>query len=754
MQLVGYADRASVQPGAEIGFMVSAEAQRYHASIVRLIHGDTNPAGPGFKALAVPSAIEGTHRGQVQPVHPGSWVHVPFTAGLELPGSFTVQMWICPTTPDKPQQTLLATTADDGTAVELGLDSGRVTLRRRDRAGGTSAISVAQPVVRCTWYVVAATYDHGDATASLTLQPLASIAAELADAAAGPLQPAGDEPSEPGRTGVTIAARPSPAGGQVAERFYNGKIEAPRLYDRALSPRELAALAADADPTTVDGLVAAWDFAADIATDRVTDVAGGHHGRTRQRPTRGVTGHRWDGSVEGWPHAPEHYGAIHFHDDDLDDAGWQRSIAWTVPADTPSGVYALRLQGGADTDHIPFVVRPPTGRPTARIALLWPTFSHLAYANEHMLGTPQQRADFARAGADLDQLPYPTPADEYVLAHRLNSCYDTHTDGSGVCYASRLRPLLNMRPDYRMASLDAGRGSPHQLGADLHLVDWLFEHGYDVDVVTDDDLHHEGHALVDPYRVVLTGTHHEYWSAAMLDAVSAHLDGGGRMLSLTGNAYYWVTALDPDGGHTIEIRRRGPGSRTWDAAPGEGYLATTGEPGGLWRYRARSPQQLVGVGFTAQGIGSGRPYARQPDSFDPRAAWVFDGVGDDELIGDHPCLVSSYGAAGFEIDRADSDLGTPRRTLLLATATGFSDRFQHCSEEVTQSSSSEGGSVNPLVRADMVLLEYPGDGAVFSPGSITWCGCLSHNGYANTVSRVTANVLNRFLADEPVTTPC
>ena len=33
-------------------------------------------------------------------------------------------------------------------------------------------------------------------------------------------------------------------------------------------------------------------------------------------------------------------------------------------------------------------------------------------------------------------------------------------------------------------------------------------------------------------------------------------------------------------------------------------------------------------------------------------------------------------------------------------------------------------------------------------GSIAWCGALSHNGYENNVSRITENVLRRFLAPE------
>jgi N,N-dimethylformamidase len=236
----------------------------------------------------------------------------------------------------------------------------------------------------------------------------------------------------------------------------------------------------------------------------------------------------------------------------------------------------------------------------------------------------------------------------------------------------------------------------------------------------------------------------------MLDALRDWLVDGGRLMYLAGNGFYWVAELEPEGGHTVEIRRRGPGTRSWDAAGGEEHLSSTGELGGLWRYRNRAPQQLVGVGFTAQGAGAGRPYERQPGSFDPRAAFAFEGIGPDELVGDHPCLVSSYGAAGFELDRVDYSLGSPHRTIILATATGFSDSFQHVSEETLMTTSKEGGTVNDLVRADMVLLEYPRGGAVFTPGSITWCASLSWNQYKNNVSRITANVLDRFLEERPV----
>jgi N,N-dimethylformamidase len=87
---------------------------------------------------------------------------------------------------------------------------------------------------------------------------------------------------------------------------------------------------------------------------------------------------------------------------------------------------------------------------------------------------------------------------------------------------------------------------------------------------------------------------------------------------------------------------------------------------------------------------------------------------------------------------------------VLAAATGFSDLYQHVIDEVLESDSQQGGTVHPDVRADMVLVQHDNGGAVFSPGSITWCSCLSADRYRGSVSRVTENVLRRFLEEEPL----
>jgi N,N-dimethylformamidase len=48
-----------------------------------------------------------------------------------------------------------------------------------------------------------------------------------------------------------------------------------------------------------------------------------------------------------------------------------------------------------------------------------------------------------------------------------------------------------------------------------------------------------------------------------------------------------------------------------------------------------------------------------------------------------------------------------------------------------------------------VFFETPNGGAVFATSSIAWAGSLSHNNYQNNVSRITSNVLKRFLDERP-----
>jgi N,N-dimethylformamidase len=732
--IVGYADHLRVQPGETIKFMVSSEVPRYRADIVRLIHGDANPSGPGIREEVVDSPANGEHAGRRQELPLGSYAFVPDHPTLRITGSFTFTAWIAPTSqrgssPDSFVGFEGVLTKWAGARGGYGIfidEEGRLALWITDASGRTEKLASQQPLrpwvpaipgmnnrpqgVTTTWYFVAVTFDASAGRVEIHQDPLNTFTFD---------------PTRVVTTRTTairqLATNDSPlliAGAwERADRVhahFNGKIDNPRLYGQALSREAIAEVKQGRSPAAP---IAAWDFAADIESDRISDTGPGSlHGRTVNLPMRAVTGHNWDSFEMDYKRARAQYGAIYFHDDDIDDARWEVGFEFRVPDTLKSGMYAARLRAGNYEDYIPFTVRPRKGRPTsAKIALLIPTFSYLAYAGT---GTS---------------------------AFRPLSLYSRHSDGSGVCYSSRLRPITNMRPKIQT-------NNPWQFMADTHLIDWLDVKKFDVDFFTDEDLHFEGASALAPYKVVMTATHPEYYSLEMLNGVRNYLNGGGRFMYLGGNGFYWVTPMDPTGRY-IEVRRR-DGTEHWQGAPGEHYHSLTGEPGGLWRFRGMAPQQYFGVGFTAQGFDRNQPFKRMPGSFDPRAEWIFEGIGRDELIGTHPSLVLEVGAAGSELDRADFALGTPPHTLVLASSSGHSDAYQHVVEQINTSNGARpGGTQNPLVRADMVFLEYPNGGAVFSSSAIAWCGSLSYNKYDNNVSRITENVLRRFAGDAPFPAP-
>ena len=119
-----------------------------------------------------------------------------------------------------------------------------------------------------------------------------------------------------------------------------------------------------------------------------------------------------------------------------------------------------------------------------------------------------------------------------------------------------------------------------------------------------------------------------------------------------------------------------------------------------------------------------------------------DAIGDFGLRGN--------GAAGLEIDRADATLGSPPSLLLLATADRIGYGGLPTPEEFRTTHRGLTGEQNARVRADMTLFPTANGGAVFTTGSIAWVCSLSHNGYENNVSRITGNVLRRFLDPAPL----
>jgi N,N-dimethylformamidase len=744
MRAIGYTEPWSVPRGRRVDVMVSTDSDSYEVDIVRLIHGDENPAGPGFKEEVVASPAGGRLSGRVQKLRRGSHLVAPLVTLNG--GGVSVGLWGWPTRLAAGRQVLVELGGADGFRLALGAD-GLVTFE----AGAQVVARSELPLREREWVWVSGGLDPEAALARLVivrqqfsrLLPAETVEGRLS----GLAMPAGQ-----------LLAGAGTEDGELSAHF-NGKLEGPVVIGRALDGAGLASLATAAHLEATEGAMQMFDFGSAFDSSAASEVVSGRDGILVNLPQRAVTGHNWSGHETDWRHAPDEYGACWFHDDDLGDAGWETDFSWEVPADTRPGIYAARITTEKEVDHIPFFVRPAKGQPSARIALLLPTFSYLAYAND------QATWRDPRAPSAVPRiLDYLMEEDYRIVEEELLSLYDHHSDGSGVCYSSRRRPILTMRPKFRLAVTM----TPHQLGADLYIIDWLDALGFEYDVITDEDLDGEGRDLIDGYSVVMTGSHPEYISTTMWDALEGYIADGGRLMYLGGNGWYWVVSESRKEPWYLELRRGYTEGLGWDSGPGEYHHATTGELGGYWIHRGRTGQSLTGVGFTGAGWDACLPYHRLPDSFDERVAFMFEGIGAHEPIGDFGLVIG--GAGGFEIDRADVYQGTPADALVVARAEGFSSQYggkhedwylepyqQALVEHLGRPKPGEAvvyprsldGEHNPLLRADLVYFTTPAGGEVFSTGSIAWTGSLSHNGYDNNVSRLTANVLRRFAAGAP-----
>ncbi len=740
--VLGYAWPLIASPGETIAFHLSSrEVRAVTADVVRVRCADPDPQGPGMKLDVLPASITGELAVPHQPLHPGSCAVVadsPVLAGL---GAFTVGAFVWPTLRDATEQTLVSRwRADTGEGWRLAIDPAGHLEFVVGAQGQVWRARSPRPLPVREWAVAGGAWDAENGVLQVMVRSIDQQAGRDATGDASIAAPRAL--AWPADTPLMIAAHAAGAGADaLAAGFYNGKIDRPRLVAGVLDIDGLHRVCETLNPSPRDpALVAAWDFSIGIPTSDVTDLSGNRlHGLLRQMPTRAVTGANWDGSADRWKEAPHQYGAIHFHADDMADAGWAPSTSFRIPDGWRSGYYALRLRARSDgsdpiESFVAFFVRAPIGKPTSKLAFVASTGTFLAYANGAL------RMDQVHAEAMLEGLLTLSADDAYLQEHRELglSTYDTHSDGSGWCISTARRPILTMRP----------RGAIFNYGNDSHLIDWLEERGEAYDLITDDDIDRHGIEVLRPYTCVITGSHPEYVSRPMMDAFDAYQRGGGRHMYLGGNGFYWRIAYHPSVPHAIEMRRGISGLRSWESESGEGSLAFTGEPSGTWRSNGRAPQRLVGVGFDGQVFTESFPYRWLPAASDPALSWLTRDIDLAAPLGDFG--LRGNGAAGIEIDRVDPMLGSSPALVRLATADRMGYGGIPTPEEVRTLYRGFTGEQNAQVRADLAFFPTANGGAVFSTGSIAWVCALSCNGYRNNVSQLTANVLQRFLDPAPL----
>ena len=383
-----------------------------------------------------------------------------------------------------------------------------------------------------------------------------------------------------------------------------------------------------------------------------------------------------------------------------------------MPRDWKSGYYDVLLSASAaDGDrvrsHAFFVVRPSQPGRNANILLQLSTNTSNAYNRwggaSFYRGPdgPARRLSFERPYAGLPGVEIPrffsleekmeedlTPGplstrlrarfEELVAEHgvpgiRLSPRAEVGVDDPGRRW--RIIDLLGPGPanciiQKRKDRLDVHDGTTAWecgwLKWQHPFVAWAEREGYQIDFASNADLEFQPEIL-QPYRLVLSVGHDEYWSSPMRDHLEAVIENGGNVAFFSGNTAYWQVRTEAGGHSLVCWKDQFPQDPV--CGTGDHRLLTT-----LWCHHliGRPENQLTGVSFSHGG------YARYFDQFpDGNGAftihqpehWIFEGTGlrRGDLLGANHRIVT-YECDGCELHWED---GVPRPTYQDGTPETF-----------------------------------------------------------------------------------
>jgi hypothetical protein len=711
--VMGYADRTSVAPGEIIDFHISNDTP-FTMGIYRLGLDENDAAAdlqmPDFPEVHVAEAA-------VQPIHPGSYVHVP--NGLtddEATLGFTVECWVRPqdcskqaaivTQYDFPERCGFGLFLQPGGAVAFYLGSG-------GQHEDAFLLSTGPVLKRNEWAHVVGRWDGK--TMSIWID------------GANRAERARTESWAPGSAPLRLAAS---AVRSTVNRFFDGDLAMPVLYGRALSATEIAARTSERALVLPEGdVLAVWPLTEEkgavIASSDARSGRSHRNGTIVNHATWQIGGPSFNANVPRYP-TPGNPGAydpnadetrghgLRFCSDDLYDCGWRVTHSYRVPANAKSGFYAARLRYSQQPrharhsehfHHITFVVTKAASKPKSDVVLVVPTNTFIAYNAKPFRGTKP----------GLVQLSTSSHRTEEPLApgEPGHSAYTPHQSGVPAFHMGLRMPMPSADPYSRYGVQSYG----HLVQPVRAIQNWLESSGYAYDVVTDLDLHDDS-TLLTGYKAVIIPGHSEYWTTAAYDHVKDYLAANGNLLVLSGNTMFWRVSFDSS--RTImECRKIDCGGTSESPRlHGETWHSEDGRRGGLLRECGYPAYPLIGLETAAvlspKSPGSVSTIAA-PDHF------LFAGVN-----------VNAFGAnlAGHEVDcrvstleasrvAAASDVPAhatapvePANIVTLATSSGgqttaFYDYFVR---DVASTASSN--------RGDLVYWERPDGGKVVNVGSI------------------------------------
>ena len=441
---------------------------------------------------------------------------------------------------------------------------------------------------------------------------------------------------------------------------------------------------------------------------------------------------------------------------------WPAVLSVEIDKAWPSGVYRIQVQSADDPDgnvaaaHL-FAVRSDGAPDPLRLALITTDATWQAYndwgGSNHYEGVIEDQSKRFSARLSIHRplargfisLPAGSPRTLPVERPPI---------GSEVSYPHMEWAWQN---GFSKKYASAGWASYEK-----HFYHWARSQGFEVDVLTQQDLHYRPE-LVLGYRCAVIVGHDEYWSWEMRDALDHYIDSGGRLARFAGN-YLWQIRLEQGGEiqicHKYEARDQDPvfGTRNarfttncWESPevgrPGHASIGLDGSRGvyagwgGLAAHGSR--------GFTvyrpdhwafercALGYGdilgdAGPVFGYEVDGLDYR---IEDGLPFPLPKPDLPEDITIL-AMGLARLRESANTGSTGSLFVGDDDARFVARTLYGKEDEKTLAQVDRGS-------GMIVSFRRGKGEVFNAGTTEWVAGLINDDAA--VVQLTRNVLNRFL---------
>jgi hypothetical protein len=358
---------------------------------------------------------------------------------------------------------------------------------------------------------------------------------------------------------------------------------------------------------------------------------------------------------------------------------WTTSFSLTVPGDWRSGIYAARCSDSAGRQfYIVFIVKSLASQ--RKVLALASTNTWTAY---------NTWGGFSKYG----------PATPLTLTF--------------------------LRPNPATTPIDDGTIN-HLTRADLWILNWIEDAGYEFDGITDTDLHN-GFADMASYSVFILTSHPEYWSLEMVDRVQEYLRNGGSVLYLGGNGMFERCIFNSD--TTALTFFNGDPSLSRSPA----FLRNLTPP--------RSERAVLGVAFRFDGSW-GDPPSWNASPYQVKMAdhplLTGTGLNNGDLIGGTGRQGNNGGgASGWEMDTSNS--GNEPDDGVVVSASVASDR----GAPPANLQLLARGTNSTTHAADMTYYETGHGGFVFSVGSICFGGSLVQDANLQIIVK---NALNKALA--------